>query len=238
MELGGKNPNIVFADTDIKKAVEWAIKSSFLNQGQVCLCGSRLFVERPIYDEFKRLFVEKTLDLIVGDPKKEETFLGSVVSEAHMKNILKKISEAKKLGGKILTGGKRKLLGGKFKNGYFLEPTIIENLSYLSKTNQEEIFGPVVCLIPFESEDDVVKMANSTNYGLSASVFTNNISRGHRVAAKIKSGVIWINSWLIRDLRIPFGGMKSSGLGREGGFGSLDFFTEQKNVCLKIESEP
>ena len=238
LELGGKNPNIVFSDTDIKKAVEWAIKSSFLNQGQVCLCGSRLFVERPIYEEFKRLFVEKTLDLIVGDPKKEETFLGSVVSRAHMKNILKKISEAKKLGGKILTGGKRKLLGGKFKNGYFLEPTIIENLSYLSKTNQEEIFGPVVCLIPFESEDDVVKMANSTNYGLSASVFTNNISRGHRVAAKIKSGVIWINSWLIRDLRIPFGGMKSSGLGREGGFGSLDFFTEQKNVCLKIESEP
>ena len=238
LELGGKNPNIVFSDTDIKKAVEWAIKSSFLNQGQVCLCGSRLFVERSIYDEFKEVFVKKTLDLIVGDPKKEETFLGSVVSKNHMKDILKKISEAKKLGGIVLTGGKRKLLGGKFKNGYFIEPTIIENLSYLSKTNQVEIFGPVVCLIPFESEDEVVKMANSTDYGLSASVFTNDISRGHRVAAKIKSGVVWINSWLIRDLRIPFGGMKNSGLGREGGFGSLDFFTEQKNVCLKIDSEP
>ncbi len=238
LELGGKNPNIVFSDTDIKKAVEWAIKSSFLNQGQVCLCGSRLFVEKTIYNEFKSLFVKRTLDLIVGDPKKEESFLGSVVSQNHMKNILKKISEAKKLGGKVLVGGKRKLLDGKFKNGYFLEPTIIENLSYLSKTNQEEIFGPVVCLIPFDTEDEVVKMANSTNYGLSASVFTNNISRGHRVAAKIKSGIVWINSWLIRDLRIPFGGMKSSGLGREGGFGSLDFFTEQKNVCLKIDSEP
>ena len=238
LELGGKNPNIVFSDTDIKKAVEWAIKSSFLNQGQVCLCGSRLFVEKTIYNEFKSLFVKRTLDLIVGDPKKEESFLGSVVSQNHMKNILKKISEAKKLGGKVLVGGKRKLLNGKFKNGYFLEPTIIENLSYLSKTNQEEIFGPVVCLIPFDTEDEVVKMANSTNYGLSASVFTNNISRGHRVAAKIKSGIVWINSWLIRDLRIPFGGMKSSGLGREGGFGSLDFFTEQKNVCLKIDSEP
>ena len=190
LELGGKNPNIVFSDTDIKKAVEWAIKSSFLNQGQVCLCGSRLFVERPIYDEFKRLFVKKTLDLIVGDPKKEETFLGSVVSEVHMRNVLNKISEAKKLGGKVLTGGKRKLLGGKFKNGYFLEPTIIENLSYLSKPIRKKFWTGG--LIPFESENDVVKMANSTNYGLSASVFTITFLGVIVLRQKIKRSN-WIN---------------------------------------------
>jgi len=183
------------------------------------------------------LFVKKTKALVVGDPKENDSFLGAVVSKDHMKSVLTKISSAKKDGGVVLTGGKRKNLSGKLKSGYYIEPTIIEGLGYLSKTNQEEIFGPVVCLIPFETEDEVVKMANSTIYGLSASVFTENISRAHRVAAKIKSGVVWINSWLIRDLRIPFGGMKSSGLGREGGFNSLDFFTESKNVCLKIDSE-
>ena len=173
----------------------------------------------------------------MGNPKEKSSFLGAVVSKNHMKSVLTKISSAKKEGGVILTGGKRKVLSGKLKNGYYIEPTIIEGLGYLSKTNQEEIFGPVVCLIPFETEDEVVKMANSTIYGLSASIFTENISRGHRVAAKIKSGVVWVNSWLVRDLRIPFGGMKSSGLGREGGFSSLDFFTESKNVCLKIDSK-
>ena len=237
LELGGKNPNIIFSDTDVERAVDWAIKSSFLNQGQICLCGSRLFIERVIYEDFKSLFVKKTKDLVVGNPKEKSSFLGAVVSKNHMKSVLTKISSAKKEGGVILTGGKRKVLSGKLKNGYYIEPTIIEGLGYLSKTNQEEIFGPVVCLIPFETEDEVVKMANSTIYGLSASIFTENISRGHRVAAKIKSGVVWVNSWLVRDLRIPFGGMKSSGLGREGGFGSLDFFTESKNVCLKIDSK-
>ena len=237
LELGGKNPNIIFSDTDVERAVDWAIKSSFLNQGQICLCGSRLFIERVIYEDFKSLFVKKTKDLVVGNPKEKSSFLGAVVSKNHMKSVLTKISYAKKEGGVILTGGKRKVLSGKLKNGYYIEPTIIEGLGYLSKTNQEEIFGPVVCLIPFETEDEVVKMANSTIYGLSASIFTENISRGHRVAAKIKSGVVWVNSWLVRDLRIPFGGMKSSGLGREGGFSSLDFFTESKNVCLKIDSK-
>ncbi len=237
LELGGKNPNIIFSDTHLEKSVDWALKSSFLNQGQICLCGSRLFVEKKIYSDFKELFVKKTKSLVLGDPKKDNSFLGAVVSKEHMENILKKISEAKKLGGIILTGGKRRILSGNLRGGYFVEPTIIEGLGYLEKTNQEEIFGPVVCLIPFNSEDDVVKMANSTVYGLSASIFTENISRAHRVAAKIKSGVVWINSWLIRDLRIPFGGMKNSGLGREGGFDSLNFFTEQKNVCLKIDSE-
>ena len=237
LELGGKNPNIIFSDTDVERAVDWAIKSSFLNQGQICLCGSRLFIERVIYEDFKSLFVKKTKDLVVGNPKEKSSFLGAVVSKNHMKSVLTKISSAKKEGGVILTGGKRKVLSGKLKNGYYIEPTIIEGLGYLSKTNQEEIFGPVVCLIPFETECEVVKMANSTVYGLSASIFTENVSRAHRVAAKIKSGAVWVNSWLIRDLRIPFGGMKSSGLGREGGFNSLDFFTESKNVCLKIDSK-
>tara|TARA_Y100000589_G_scaffold50255_1_gene41883 strand:+ start:42592 stop:44046 length:1455 start_codon:yes stop_codon:yes gene_type:complete len=237
LELGGKNPNIIFSDTDIDKAVDWAIKSSFLNQGQICLCGSRIFIEKVIYEKFKSLFVQKTKALVVGDPKNKSSFLGAVVSKDHMKSVLNKISSAKKDGGVVLAGGKRLLFPGKLKGGYFIEPTIIEGLGYLSNTNQEEIFGPVVCLIPFEEEEEVVKMANSTIYGLSASIFTENISRAHRVASKIKSGVVWINSWLIRDLRIPFGGMKSSGLGREGGFNSLNFFTESKNVCLKIDSK-
>lgn len=237
LEMGGKNPNIIFSDTNLKKAVDWAIKSSFLNQGQICLCGSRLFIEKSIYNDFKELFVKKTKDLVLGDPRNKKSFLGAVVSKGHMKSILNKISIAKKLGGIVLTGGKRKELPGKLKGGYFIEPTIIEGLGYLTKTNQEEIFGPVVCLIPFDSEENVIKMSNSTIYGLSSSIFTENISKAHRVARKIKSGVVWINSWLVRDLRIPFGGMKSSGLGREGGFDSLNFFTEQKNVCLKIDSE-
>jgi aminomuconate-semialdehyde/2-hydroxymuconate-6-semialdehyde dehydrogenase len=237
LEMGGKNPNIIFSDTNLKKAVDWAVKSSFLNQGQICLCGSRLFIERGVYNDFKKLFIKKTKSLVLGSPKKENSFLGAVVSKDHMQNILNKISIAKKLGGVILTGGKRKRLPGVLRGGYFVEPTIIEGLGYLTKTNQEEIFGPVVCLIPFDSEEGVIKMANSTVYGLSASIFTENISKAHRVARKIKSGVVWINSWLIRDLRIPFGGMKNSGLGREGGFDSLNFFTEQKNVCLKIDSE-
>ena len=237
LELGGKNPNIIFSDTNINKAVDWAIKSSFLNQGQICLCGSRIFIEKVVYEKFKNLLVEKTKALVVGDPKEKNSFLGAVVSKNHMKSVLKKISYAKKEGGVVLTGGRRIKFSGKLKDGYFIEPTIIEGLGYLSKTNQEEIFGPVVCLIPFEGEEGVVKMANSTIYGLSASIFTEDVSRAHRVAAKIKSGVVWVNGWLIRDLRIPFGGMKSSGLGREGGFYSLDFFTESKNVCLKIDSK-
>ena len=160
--------------------------------------------------------------------------MGAVVSFEHMNKILSKIDEAKKLGGNILIGGNRKILAGDLSEGYFIEPTVIEGLPYNCSVNQEEIFGPVLTLIPFDNEDEVIMMANSTDYGLSASIFTENISKGHRVAAKIKSGVVWINTWLLRDLRIPFGGMKQSGVGREGGFKSLQFFTEPKNVCVKI----
>ena len=234
LELGGKNPNIIFADADFDKAVSTASRAAFTNQGQICLCGSRLFVEETIYERFKKALIAKTSKLIVGDPKDPSTNLGAVVSKDHMEKILTKIKLAEKLGGKVLIGGKRKIIEGNLKHGYFIEPTVIEGLSSDCDINQEEIFGPVVTLIPFKTEEEVIKMANSTKYGLAASIFTENISKAHRVAASIDSGVVWINTWLLRDLRIPFGGMKQSGVGREGGFKSLDFFTEPKNVCIKI----
>ena len=234
LELGGKNPNIIFSDADFEKAVSFASRAAFTNQGQICLCGSRIFIQEEIYDQFKEALITKASNLKVGNPKDPNTNLGAVVSKEHMEKILSKIKEAKELGGRVLLGGKRKILKEEFGKGYYIEPTIIEGLTYDCSVNQEEIFGPVVSLIPFKTEDEVIKMANSTRYGLSASIFTENISRAHRVAANIDSGVIWINTWLLRDLRIPFGGMKSSGVGREGGFKSLDFFTEPKNICVKI----
>ena len=233
LELGGKNPNIIFADADFEDALEMALKASFRNQGQICLCGSRLFVEEPIYEKFKAAFVKRTQELKVGNPKGDND-LGAVVSKDHMNSILSKIELAKEEGGKVLCGGNRLILEGELSEGYYIEPTIIEGLKHMCRTNQEEIFGPVVSIMPFKNEEDVIEMANSTRYGLAASIFTKDISKGHRVAAKIDSGIIWINTWMMRDLRIPFGGMKDSGVGREGGFKSLEFFTEPKNVCLKI----
>jgi len=234
LELGGKNPNIIFADADFDKAVSMASRAAFTNQGQICLCGSRLFVQEEIYDKFRDALVAKTAKLKVGDPKDSSSNLGAVVSKDHMQKILAKIEESKKQGGKIIIGGKRVILNGELKDGYYVQPTIIEGLPFDCGVNQEEIFGPVVSLMPFKTEEEVVEMANSTRYGLSASIFTENISKAHRVAANIDSGVVWINTWLLRDLRIPFGGMKQSGVGREGGFKSLEFFTEPKNVCVKI----
>ena len=234
LELGGKNPNIVFADANFDKAVSMAVKAGFSNQGQICLCGSRLFIEDGIYEKFKKALIEKVSKLKVGDPQDNDVDLGAVVSKEHMNKVLSKITQAKKLGGNILIGGNRKLIEGDLSNGYFIEPTVIENLPFDCEINQEEIFGPVLTLIPFKGEEEVISMANSTKYGLSASIFTENLSKGHRVAAAVKSGVVWINTWLLRDLRIPFGGMKQSGVGREGGFKSLQFFTEPKNVCVKI----
>ena len=234
LELGGKNPNIIFEDADFDNAVKMATKAAFSNQGQICLCGSRLFIQETIYKDFRQALIKEAKYLRVGDPTDKNNNLGAVVSKEHMEKILKCIDRAKEEGGKILLGGNRSILHGKFKDGYFIEPTIIEGLSIECKTNQEEIFGPVVCLIPFKTEEEVIKMANSTKYGLSASIFSLDISRAHRVAAKIDSGVVWVNTWMLRDLRIPFGGMKHSGVGREGGFKSLEFFTEPKNVCIKI----
>ena len=234
LELGGKNPNIVFEDADLDNAVNIATKAAFSNQGQICLCGSRLFVQESIYNDFRSAIIEETKTLQVGDPQDEKSNLGAIVSKEHMDKILGCIEQAKEEGGEILTGGNRLLLNGDLKDGYYIEPTIIDGLSVDCKTNREEIFGPVVSIIPFKTEEEVIEMANSTKYGLSASIFTRDISRAHRVAAAIDSGVVWINTWMLRDLRIPFGGMKSSGVGREGGFKSLQFFTEPKNVCIKI----
>ena len=234
LELGGKNPNIIFADCDYEEMLSTTVRSSFSNQGQICLCGSRIFVERPIYEKFKTDFAEKVSALKIGDPMETETNIGAVVSKPHLEKILSYIDLAKMEGGKILFGGNQVNLEGRCKNGYFIEPTIIENLAHDCRTNQEEIFGPVVSITPFDTEEEVLKYANRVEYGLSATIWTENLSRAHRVAEKIESGIVWINCWLLRDLRTPFGGMKQSGVGREGGFEALKFFTEEKNVCIKI----
>jgi len=234
LELGGKNPNIIFADCDFDKMLETTIKSSFANQGEICLCGSRIFIEKPIYDKFKEAFVKKTGAMKVGDPANDDSNLGAIVSVEHKEKILSYIALAKEEGGTILSGGNEVQLDGELKDGWFIEPTVIEGLPYDCRTNQEEIFGPVVTLTPFESEEEVLMMANSTQYGLSSTIWTENLTRAHRIAAKIHAGIVWINCWLLRDLRTPFGGAKNSGVGREGGFEALHFFTEPKNICIKL----
>ncbi len=233
LELGGKNPNIIFADCDFDEMLKTTVRSSFANQGQICLCGSRIFVEASIYEKFKNAFVEKVAQMKVGDPTLHETKMGAVVSESHMNKVLEYVDIAKKEGGTVLTGGHRVELEGALQGGFYLQPTIIEGLSYDCRTNQEEIFGPVVTIMPFVTEEEVLTYANSTKYGLAASVWTQNLSRAHRIAERIESGIVWINCWLLRDLRTPFGGVKDSGIGREGGFEALRFFTEPQNVCIK-----
>lgn len=234
LELGGKNPNIIFADCDFEKTISTSIQSSFANQGEICLCGSRIFVERPLYEKFVDEFVNRAKQLKVGDPNDESTNLGAMVSEAHMKKVLGYIDLALSEGGKILCGGKQVKLEGRCANGYFIEPTVIVGLDEKCRTNQEEIFGPVVTIMPFDTEEEVLAYANSTAYGLSATIWTQNLNCAHRVANQVKSGIIWVNCWLFRDLRTPFGGMKQSGVGREGGWEAMRFFTEAKNVCVKL----
>jgi len=234
LELGGKNPNIIFADCDLELALNTSIQSSFSNQGEICLCGSRMFIERGIYDKFVTEFVKRTKALRIGDPLDEQTKIGALVSEQHMKKILSYIDLAKQEGGEIITGGKQLEGTGRCEHGYFVEPTVIAGLDEKCRTNQEEIFGPVVTVIPFDTEEEVLGYANSTTYGLSATIWTENLKRAHRVAAGVKSGIVWVNCWLFRDLRTPFGGMKQSGVGREGGWEALRFFTEAKNVCVKL----
>ncbi len=235
LELGGKNPNIIFADCDFDKALNTSVQSSFANQGQICLCGSRIFVERPIYDKFLNAFIEKVKGLTIADPLSDEAKVGAVVSEAHMEKVLGYIALAQEEGGKVVAGGQRKKIEGRCADGYFIEPTVITNLTHNCRTNQEEIFGPVVTIMPFDTEAEVLEYANSTAYGLAATVWTQNLSRAHRVANEVKSGIIWVNCWLVRDLRTPFGGMKQSGVGREGGWEALRFFTEPKNICINLE---
>jgi len=233
LELGGKNPNIIFADCDFEKMLETTLKSSFANQGQICLCGSRIFIEKPIYEKFKTAFVERVKKMKVGNPN-EKVDLGAVVSEPHMQKVLSYIELAQQEGGTVLCGGKRVHPEGEFAEGYYIEPTVIEGLAFDCRTNQEEIFGPVVTIMPFETEDEVLTYANSTMYGLASTVWTSNLQRAHKIAAELHTGIVWINCWLLRDLRTPFGGVKSSGVGREGGFEALHFFTEPKNVCVKL----
>ena len=235
LELGGKNPNIIFADCNYEEMLATTVRSSFSNQGEICLCGSRIFVERPLYEKFKRDFVARVSALKVGDPLEADTDVGAIVSKQHFDKIMSYIDLAKAEGGTILTGGtQHSALGTRHSQGGFIEPTVIEGLPHDCRTNQEEIFGPVVTIMPFDTEDEVLAYANSVRYGLSATVWTENLSRAHRVAAKLESGIVWINCWLLRDLRTPFGGMKESGVGREGGFEALRFFTEEKNVCIRI----
>lgn len=229
LELGGKNPNLIFADADLDQAVATSIQSSFANQGELCLCGSRILVEREIHDRFVERFVAATKKLRVGDPADEATDVGALISEEHLQKVIGYIELARQEGGTVVTGGRR--MGQK---GFFLEPAVITGLGPECRVVREEIFGPVVTITPFDSEEEAMAMANATRYGLSATLWTRDLQRAHRVAAAIDCGTVWINCWLLRDLRVPFGGMKESGVGREGGFESLNFFTEAKNVCVKL----
>jgi len=234
LELGGKNPNVIFADCDWNKMMKTSLHSSFANQGQICLCGSRILVEKSIYEKFKKEFVKRASKLKVGNPLEADSQQGSVVSQTHYEKILACIELAKEEGGTVLLGGKPVKLSGENEGGYFIEPTIIEGLGPNCKTNREEIFGPVVTLQSFETEEEAVELANASDYGLACTIWTQDVSRANRVAHQIESGIVWVNCWLLRDLRTPFGGMKNSGVGREGGWNALNFFTEPKNVCIQI----
>lgn len=232
LELGGKNPTLVFADADFDAAVDGAVRAAFTNQGQICLCGSRILVQSLIYDRFRDTFLERVARLRVDDPLKADADLGAVVSLEHFNKIIGCIEQARREGGTVLCGGEALKLTGRCADGWFVAPTVIEGLPAGCATNQDEIFGPVATLLPFEDEAAAVAMANDSRYGLAASVWTRDIARGHRVANALEAGIVWINTWLNRDLRTPFGGVKESGLGREGGLEALRFFTEAKNVCL------
>ncbi|NDD47311.1 MAG: aldehyde dehydrogenase [Flavobacteriia bacterium] len=233
LELGGKNPNVIFADCDFDKMLRTTLQSSFANQGQICLCGSRILVERPLYDRFVAAFVEKVKALKVGRPDDPATQVGAVVSKDHQAKILHYIQLAQEEGGTVECGGQALYPEGA-EGGFYVAPTVITGLSMGCRTNQEEIFGPVVTIQAFDSEEEALALANATKYGLAATVWTENLKRAHRVAAHIHSGIVWVNNWLVRDLRTPFGGVKASGVGREGGFEALRFFTEPKNIYIDL----
>lgn len=234
LELGGKNPNLIFADCDYEKMLSVTVKSSFANQGQICLCGSRIYVEETIFEKFKKDFVAKVASLKVGNPFDTDTNIGALVSKSHMEKVLSYIEIAKQENGTILYGGKPVNVAGSEK-GYYLQPTVIEIQDNQCRVNQEEIFGPVVTLMSFKTETEALKLANDVKYGLSATLWTSNIDRTMRLSNNIQAGIVWVNTWLNRDLRTPFGGVKQSGVGREGGFEALNFFTEAKNVCISYQ---
>lgn len=233
LEMGGKNPSIVFADCDFKEALSGVARAAFLNQGQICLSGSRILIEKSLYRRFRDALVKRTQALVVGDPAKAVD-QGALASQAHLEKVESYVELARREGGRILCGGRRAKVNGRCKDGWFFMPTLIEDLPNGHRVNQEEIFGPVASLIPFESEEEALRLANDTRYGLAASLWTKDLQRAYRVSALIESGIVWVNCWLLRDLRTPFGGIKQSGLGREGGHEALRFFSEPKNVCIKL----
>jgi aminomuconate-semialdehyde/2-hydroxymuconate-6-semialdehyde dehydrogenase len=232
LELGGKNPVLIFADCDYQQMLDTTVRSSFNNQGQICLCGSRIYVERPLYERFKTDFVEQVRALRVGDPTDPSNQLGAVVSHSHYQKILHHIAVAKAEGGTILTGGSPVAVPGRCAGGWFVAPTVIEGLPNTCRTNQEEIFGPVVTIQPFDNPAEALQLANQSAYGLSAVVWTQNLNLAHEMAQNLQAGIVWINTWMLRDLRTPFGGVKQSGVGREGGWEAMRFFTETKSVTI------
>jgi aminomuconate-semialdehyde/2-hydroxymuconate-6-semialdehyde dehydrogenase len=234
LELGGKNPNIIFADCDYEKMLTTTIRSSFANQGQICLCGSRILVEEKIYAKFKKDFIEKVARLKVGNPSDEKTTIGALVSKEHLEKVKSYIDLAAQEGGKVLFGGNKVEVKGS-ENGYYLQPTIIEVFDNKCRLNQEEIFGPVVTLMSFKTDEEALTLANEVKYGLSATLWTNNLNRTMQFSKQLQTGIVWVNTWMLRDLRTPFGGQKDSGVGREGGFEALRFFTEAKNICIQYE---
>ncbi|MBI1317119.1 aldehyde dehydrogenase family protein [bacterium] len=234
LELGGKNPNILFADCDFDLALKTTLQSSFANQGQICLCGSRILIERSMYERFRDAFVERVRQLRVGPPSREDSKLGALVSQAQFEKVQHYVDLAREEGGRILCGGAPVQLEGEWAGGWYFEPTVIEGLGPQCRVNQEEIFGPVVTLQAFDTVEEALQLANDTTYGLSSTVWTSSLEKAHRVAAALHTGIVWINCWLVRDLRTPFGGVKQSGIGREGGFEVLRFFTEPKNVCVAL----
>jgi len=234
LELGGKNPNIVFADCNYDKMLETTVRSSFNNQGQICLCGSRIYVERSLYERFKQDFVARVNTLKVGDPKDPRNQLGAVVSQTHFDKVMACIALAKEEGGRVLAGGHALQLPSPFDKGWYIAPTIIEGLSSNCRTNQEEIFGPVVTIQAFDTDAEALENANATPYGLSATLWTNHLERAHYFSRHLEAGIVWVNTWMLRDLRTPFGGVKNSGVGREGGWEAMRFFTEAKNITFGL----
>jgi aminomuconate-semialdehyde/2-hydroxymuconate-6-semialdehyde dehydrogenase len=234
LELGGKNAAVIFADAEFDAMITETVRSSFTNQGEICLCTSRLLIEDSIYDRFRDAFIEKVKQLTIGDPLDEKTKQGALVSQTHFEKVSQCVELAVEEGGRMLIGGERFAATGSCSGGFFYKPTVIEGLGPDTRTNQEEIFGPVVTLQRFKDEKEAIELANASGYGLAATVWTSELKKAHRVATVLQTGIVWVNSWLYRDLRTPFGGVKNSGIGREGGWEAMRFFTEPKNISIRF----
>lgn len=236
LELGGKNPCLVFADCDYEQTLKQVVRLAFSNSGQICLCGSRILIEERIYEQFKKDFIAKVDKMLPSDPLDPDCKMGSLISNEHLNKVLNYIELAKEEGGSILSGGTQIKLSGRCEGGSFIKPCVIEGLGPDCRTNMEEIFGPVVTLQSFKTDEQALELANCSQYGLASSIWTTNLNRAHRLAEQIQTGIVWINCWLLRDLRTPFGGLNNSGVGREGGYEAMRFFTEPKNICINYNS--